>query len=299
MAITTIPSLPQFADAVMFEAYLNACVANAALLNWAEWLLVSTTDERVTRKTGYTGAPAYVARVNHGLDVDAEALAEEDSVAFEQLNYEAGVEVARDTLRYLEGKIGALAAQLSYDMGAQAMYAIQELASAVLSGGFSGTGFSGGKSLFATDHPTAVTTVPNKITSALSYTTLGTMRQYATQTRTANGARTPWVPAYLHVPSALVPAALQIVTSAVESSNMQTNVVNMTMPGLKIVEHVSFTDADNWFVSGRNWRAHALFGVGPAPYAYRREGSENLRVQDHFHCSMGAAAWQGACGSAV
>lgn len=124
----------------------------------------------------------------------------------------------------------------------------------------SGTTWSDGKSLCATDHlfsPHSAATYGNKGTTALSEAALSATRILMMRFKDDKGNELGLMPNELWVPPELEDTALKIVKS-VQESGTGNNAINPQNGRWTVKMSQRLTDANNWFVADSTWRQEVV-----------------------------------------
>lgn len=194
-----------------------------------------------------------------------------------------------------------ISAELSRSAGQSALHTIETLATSVLSDGFTVNGFDG-VPLFG-DHPLlGGGTYNNKLTAALSQTSLQDALTRFRRTVNHRGQPVVIEPAYLVVPPELEYTALTLVNSSVvPKDTAATDYINPLKGVAQVIVNPYLVDANDWFLIANKGDQKLMFFWREKPNIttevdFRTQG---VSTAINMACSVGYIDWIGLVGSSV
>jgi phage major head subunit gpT-like protein len=195
-----------------------------------------------------------------------------------------------------------ISAELSRSAGQSALHTVEALATAVLADGFTVNGFDG-VPLFGNHPLLGGGTYTNKLTSALSNTSL--QDAITKFRRTVNHRGQPVViePKYLVVPPELEFTALTLVNSTVVpvTSGFATDYTNPLKGVAQVIVNPYLTDANDWFLIAEKGDQRLIFFWREKPTIHTETDfrTQGISTAINMALSVGYLDWIGLVGSSV
>lgn len=194
-------------------------------------------------------------------------------------------------------------ADLTRSAAQSALHTVETLCSSVFANGFTVNGFDG-VPLFGNHPLLGGGTYNNKLTAALSSTSLSDALVRFRRMVNHRGQPIVIQPAYLIVPPELEQTALQLINSTVvpyQGSQFSTDFINTLRGIAEVLVNPYFTDGTDWFLIAdkANHRLRLYWREKPNTSTERDFRTQGVSTAINMALSVGYADWIGLVGSSV